>query len=55
MLYIKKDTNGNPNTVKADRSLSDLQNLKSDKEINSYISKETEEENQSVVSLSHSV
>lgn len=44
MLYIKKDTNGNPNTVKADRSLSDLQNLKSDKEINSYISKETDEE-----------
>lgn len=44
MLYVKKDANGNPNSVKADRAFSDLQNLKSDKEIIQYISKETDEE-----------
>ena len=44
MIYVKKDANGNPNSVKADRAFSDLQNLKSDKEIIQYISKETDEE-----------
>lgn len=50
MLYIKKDANGNPNTEKANRVLSDLQNLKSDKEINSYISKETDEDGRKPIS-----
>ena len=50
MLYIKKDANGNPNSVKADRVLSDLQKLKSDKEINAYVSKETEEEGRKPIS-----
>ena len=50
MLYIKKDTNGNPNTDKANRALSDLKNLKSEKEINAYISKETDEDGRKPIS-----
>lgn len=50
MLYVKKDANGNPNSVKADRVLSDLQKLKSEKEINAYISKETDEEGRKPIS-----
>lgn len=50
MLYIKKDANGNPNSTKAERVFSDLQKLKSDKEINAYISKETDEEGRKPIS-----
>jgi hypothetical protein len=50
MLYVKKDANGNPNSVKADRAINDLQKLKSEKEINAYISKETDEEGRKPIS-----
>ncbi len=50
MLYVKKDANGNPNSTKAERFLSDLQKLKSEKEINAYVSKETDEEGRKPIS-----
>lgn len=50
MIYIKKDTNGNSNSSKAERALNDLKNLKTEKEIDSYFSKETEEEGRKPIS-----
>ncbi|HMV45653.1 MAG TPA: hypothetical protein PK079_05840 [Leptospiraceae bacterium] len=50
MVYIKKDINGNPNSAKADQVLNDLKNLKSDKEIDAFVSKETDEEGRKPIS-----
>ena len=43
MLYIKKDQNNKPSQAKLDSLWNEIQNLKSDKEINALFSKESDE------------
>ncbi|MCE9500606.1 MAG: hypothetical protein K8R21_08920, partial [Leptospira sp.] len=44
LVFIKKDKTGNPDRIRATRILSEINNLKSNKEIAEYVSKNTDEE-----------